>query len=137
MPSFSLPHSSLDVEDLDSYLVARELQMTRPKAAKASGLSGYSYRTLVRLERRSQERDAQLRSLLAVSVPASREYQELSILVLSGVSVSNMNRYCLTRYFRGWFCGNISWLGRRTKAGMGLSHDLQNTLPLPDTLDSS
>ena len=136
MPSFSLPHCSLDVDDLDSYLVARADGTCRREAISlVSGMAHYSYRTLVRLERRSQERNAQLRSLLSESVPASREYQELTNL--SGFSVSAMNRYCLTRHGRGWFCGSPGWLGRRTKAGMPLSHDLRSTLTLPDTLDSS
>ena len=138
MPSFSLPHSSLDVDDLDSYLLARDKGANRREAVTAvPGMANYTYRTLVRLERRNLERNAQLRSLLTESVPASRKCQELSYLVLSGFSLSSMNRYCLTHYGRGWFCGNLGWLGRKTNTGMGVSHDLQNTLTLFDPIDSS
>jgi hypothetical protein len=138
MPSFSLPHSSLDVDDLDSYLLARAKEASRREAVTAvPGMANYTYRTLIRLEQRNLERNAQLRSLLTESVPASRKCQELSYLVQSGFSLSSMNRYCLTHYGRGWFCGNLRWLGRKTNTGMGFSHNLQNTLTLSDPIDSS
>jgi len=52
IPSFSIPHTSLDTQTVQSYLEHRDAGQSRQKSARSSGFTGYSLDFLRCLEKR-------------------------------------------------------------------------------------
>jgi hypothetical protein len=52
IPSFSIPHTSLDTQTVQTYFEHRDAGISRSKSAQASGFSGYSLDFLRGLEKR-------------------------------------------------------------------------------------
>ena len=66
IPSFSIPHTSLDSSETQAYLRERHLGKTRTKAAAPGALAGRSHDFLRSLERRFAGAVARAKALFAV-----------------------------------------------------------------------
>lgn len=138
LPSFSLPHSSLDVTEVDSYLASRSAGNSRREASFGLGLSAFSYQTWKRLDRRIHERFHQMRTITQSPIPSHLDsYTWFQSTCATTKPVSALNRSFISQYGRGWFCGNLSFLGYRSTTGISISHNMATTRIKVAPIDSS
>jgi hypothetical protein len=146
IPSFSLPDSSHDTEDVERYLAARESGQTRREAGARFLAAGRSLRVLKRIERSFARCMRNWSAIFAVAVSARHAYVALAAVVAPKVSIVAgsasvllaANHYALGRGVNAVFASRSSiLLFRAGTAGVMVPHDLASPRDAPAAPDSS
>jgi len=146
IPSFSLPDSSHDVQDVEKYLAARELGQTRREAGTHFLAAGRSFRVLKRIERSFARCMRNWSAIFAMAITVRQAFTVLSsVLAASAVGVEELssvlvaaNRYALERGVNAVFASRSPLLlFRAGTAGAMLSHNLASPRDAPAAPDSS
>ena len=147
IPSFSLPDSSHDTDDVEKYLAARELGQTRRKAGAHFLAAGRNLRMLRRIERSFGRCMLNWSAIFAMSLSTRHAFAELASVVAvedcvgvlrAGGVFPAANRYALTRGVNAVFASRSSiLLFRARKAGVMISHNLTSPQDVPAAPDSS
>ena len=146
IPSFSLPDSSHDTQDVEKYLAARELGHIRREAGAHFLAAGRSLRVLKRIERSFERCMRNWSTIFAVAVSARQAYAELAAVVAPELSIVAggasvllaANHYALKRGVNAVFASRSSiLLFRARKAGVMFSHNLASPRGVPTVPDSS
>ena len=82
IPSFSLPDSSHDTEDVEKYLAARELGQTRREAGAHFLAAGRDIRVLKRIERSFERCVRNWSAIFAMDIAAKHAYKVLAAVVV-------------------------------------------------------
>jgi hypothetical protein len=141
IPSFSVPDSSHDTEDVEKYLAARELGQTRREAGAHFLAVGRSFRVLKRIERSFGRCIRNWSAIFAMALSTRHAFAALASVVAveacAGVLLA-ANRYSLGRGVNAVFASRSSiLLFRARKAGVMISHNLASPRGVPEVPDSS
>lgn len=141
IPSFSLPDSSHDTEDVEKYLAARELGQTRRKAGAHLLAAGLDIRVLKRIERSFRRCMRNWSAIFAMALSTRHALVALASVVAVEASAGILlaaNRHALGRGVNAVFASRSSiLLFRPRKAGLAISHNLASPRGIPDVPDSS
>ena len=146
IPSFSLPDSSHDTGDVEKYLAARDLGLTRRKAGAHFLAAGGSIRVLKRIERSFARCVRNWSAIFAMDLDARQAFAALAAVVVSKVQpvtepisvLLSANRYALERGVNAVFASRSSiLLFRSRKEGMIVPHNLASPRIAPVVPDSS
>ena len=146
IPSFSLPDSSHDTGDVEKYLAARELGLTRREAGAHFLAAGQSIRMLKRIERSFARCLRNWSAIFAMDLDARQAFAALAAVVVSKVQpvavptpvLLTANRYALERGVNAVFTSRSSiLLFRSRKAGVVIPHNLASPRIAPTAPDSS
>jgi len=141
IPSFSLPDSSHDTDDVEKYLAARELGQTRRKAGAHFLAAGRSLRVLKRIERSFGRCMRNWSAIFAMALPMRHAFAALASVVAvetCGRVFQAASHYALERGVNAVFASRSSILLFRTrKAGVMVSHTLASPRDAPAAPDSS
>jgi hypothetical protein len=141
IPSFSLPDSSHDTEDVEKYLAARESGQTRREAGAHFLAAGLSIRVLKRIERSFGRCIRNWSAIFAMALSTRHAFAALASVVTveacAGVLLA-ANHYALERGLNAVFASRSSILLFRTgKASVTISHNLVSPRNAPAAPDSS
>jgi hypothetical protein len=141
IPSFSLPDSSHDTEDVEKYLAARESGQTRREAGAHFLAVGRSFRVLKRIERSFGRCIRNWSAIFAMALSAWHAFAALASVVAveapAGV-LRAANHYALERGVNAVFASRSSILiFRARKAGVMISHNMASPRDAPVAPDSS
>jgi len=141
IPSFSLPDSSHDTDEVEKYLAARELGQTRREAGAHFLAAGRSLRVLKRIERSFGRCMRNWSAIFAMALSTRHAFASLASVVAveacDGVLLA-ANLYALERGVNAVFASRSSILLFRAKmAGAMISHNLTSPRDVPAAPDSS
>jgi len=141
IPSFSLPGSSHDTEDVEKYLAARESGQTRREAGTHFLAAGRDIRVLKRIERCFGRCILNWSAIFAVALSLRHPLAALASVVAAepgtGVFLA-ANRYALGRGVNAVFASRSSILLFRTrKALAAISHNPDSPQDAQSAPDSS
>lgn len=141
IPSFSLPDSSHDTDDVEKYLAARELGQTRREAGAHFLAAGRSFHVLKRIERSFDRCMLNWSAIFAMALSTRHAFAALASVVVVEVCADVLlaaNRYALERGVNAVFTSRSSiLLFRARKAGAMISHNLASPREAPAAPDSS
>ena len=146
IPSFSLPDSSHDTEDVEKYLAARELGQARREAGARFLAAGRDVRVLKRIERSFARCVRNWSAIFAMDIAARYAYKVLAAVVVVEARIVEepaavllaANLYALERGVNAVFASRSSiLLFRSRKTGMTILHNLASPRNTPTAPDSS
>ena len=146
IPSFSLPGSSHDTEDVEKYLAARELGRTRREAGAHFLAVGRDIRVLKRIERSFERCVLNWSAIFAIALPLRRAFTAIAAVVAVATTAMDeladvllaANCYALERGVNAVFASRSSiLLFRARKTGVAISHNLASPRKAPVAPDSS
>jgi hypothetical protein len=145
IPSFSLPGSSHDTDDVERYLAGRAEGLTRREAGAQFLTAGREVRVLKRIERSFERCIRNWSAVFAVEIPVKQAYETIAAVVgvkatatgkLTGV-LRAANQHALGRGVNAVFASRSSiLLFRSGNAGLGIPHKTassRNVLVAPDS----
>lgn len=145
IPSFSLPDSSHDTEDVEKYLAARELGQTRREAGAHLLAAGRDLRALKRIELSFARCMRNWSALFAIALDTRKAFAQLAAAVVANAATITAvpvllvaNRYALERGVNAVFASRSSILRFRSrKAAVTIPHNLASVRNAPVAPDSS
>lgn len=141
IPSFSLPDSSHDTEDVEKYLAARESGQTRREAGAHFLAAGRSLRVLKRIERGFGRCIRNWSAIFAMALSARHAFAALASVVAVEACAGVLwaaNHYALGRGVNAVFASRSSILFfQARKAGVMVSHGLASPRLVLSAPDSS
>jgi hypothetical protein len=141
IPSFSLPDSSHDAQDVEKYLAGRELGQTRREAGAHFLAEGRSFRVLKGIERSFDRCIRNWSAIFAMALSTRHAFAALASMVAVGACAGILlaaNHYALERGVNAVFASRSSILRfRARKAGVMISHNLVSPRNAPTAPDSS
>lgn len=141
IPSFSLPDSSHDLEDVEKYLAARESGQTRREAGAHFLAAGQGIRVLKRIERSFERCMRNWSAIFAMALSTRQALAALASVTAAEACAGVLpaaNRYALGRGVNAIFASRSSiLLFRARKVGATISHNLASPRDVPAVPDSS
>jgi hypothetical protein len=145
IPSFSLPGSSHDTDDVERYLAGRAAGLTRREAGGHFLAEGREVRVLKRIERSFERCARNWSAIFDMDIPVKHAYATLAAAVEAdgahddgpGVLLA-ANQHALERGVNAVFASRSCILLFRTgNAGKGIPHDPASARNAPAAPDSS
>jgi hypothetical protein len=139
IPSFSIPHTSLDTQTVQCYLEHRDAGLSRQKSAIASGFDGYGLDFLRGLEKRFSTAVCRAKAL----------YPDWGNEHLNGVTwlanatadqapaLAVLNERRIKQTGQSFFGGNLAEPGRQDSLSKVASHKKATTVNIGAVLDST